>query len=140
MLDRPPRRPDAAVLAPYTIVVADDDHGWRTTLADSLREHGADVIEADDGTMLVGILRRAKVSLVITDLLMPRLTGGDVIGMLRFTGDTTPFLLVTGVPHLVRERARGWSRVSVVEKPLHLDALLDAVVEALAPRPFTAPR
>ena len=116
-----------------TIVVADDDHGFRTAVAEILREQGIDVIEAADGTMLVGILRRAKIALVITDLAMPRLSGGDVIGMLRSTGDMTPFLVVTGMPDQVREHARRWEHVSVLEKPVPIDTLLDAVRDALVP-------
>src|SRR5579862_4974984 len=115
------------------IVVADDDPGFRTAVADTLRDHGFDVIEAADGTMLVGVLRRAKLSLVITDIAMPRLSGTDVIAMMRATGDTTPFLVVTGMPDHLREQARRWPGVAVIEKPIGVEALLDAVCGALGP-------
>src|SRR5579862_1090667 len=113
------------------IVVADDDPGFRVAVADTLRDNGFDVIEAADGTMLVAILRRTKLSLVITDVAMPWLSGTDVIEMMRSIGDTTPFLVITGMPDHLREQARRWHGVAMIEKPIGVDALLDAVRDAI---------
>ena len=117
------------------VVVADDDEDAREAIADPLRAQGYDVIEAADGAMILGVLRRVKVSLVITDLAMPRLSGTDIIGMVRANGDTTPFLVITGFPDLARSLSRNWSRVTVLAKPAQLDTLLHAVSDALASAP-----
>ena len=111
--------------------MADDDDELRTTVAEALRDHGYDVIEAADGTMLLGILRRTRVSLVITDLSMPRLTGIDVLGLVRASGDRTPFVFVTGMADLFRDEARRWPQVAVFEKPIELHDLLQTVRETL---------
>jgi len=114
-----------------TLAVADDDEELRATVAEALRDHGYEVLEAADGTMLLGILRRTRVSLVITDLSMPRLTGIDVLGLVRASGDRTPFVFVTGMADLFRDEARRWPKVAVLEKPIELDVLLATVRDKL---------
>lgn len=114
------------------VAVADDDAGFRQAIAATLREHGIEVIEAADGATLIAVMRRVHLALAITDLRMPRLTGTDVIGLMRSTGDTTPFLVITGMPDAMRREASRWGDVTVIEKPITEARLLDAV-SALVP-------
>jgi FixJ family two-component response regulator len=113
------------------VAVADDDPGFRSSVAEILREHSFDVVEAADGAMLLGILNRNAVQAVITDLAMPRLRGEDVINLVRLSGDQTPFVVLTGVPDVVNREVTRWPKVKLLKKPVSEEALLRAVSESI---------
>src|SRR5262249_45150386 len=114
-----------------TVAVADDDAAFRGTVADLLREHGLEVLEAADGAMLLGILQRTKVALVVTDLAMPRLQGSDVLSLLRVSGDDTPFVVLTGICDILAREVKSWPRVILLPKPVTEGGLLGAVRQAV---------
>ena len=116
---------------PY-VALAEDDPDQRELMADALRERGFEVIEAIDGASLLAILRRATVNLVISDLWMPALTGGDVLLTRRREGDATPFVLITAAPPSVTEYLSSLERVTVLRKPFTDGTLIDTVEHVLA--------
>jgi len=84
-----------------TIVVADDTKFFCTMIEDTLVAEGYDVICAYDG---LEALRKIKdelpeLDLVILDLLMPKMTGFDVLREIRKdqNGSDLPVLATTGV-------------------------------------------
>ncbi|HTJ47559.1 MAG TPA: response regulator [Kofleriaceae bacterium] len=113
------------------IAVADDDTELRALIADLLRDNGHDVVEAGDGASLLALLHRGGISLVISDLWMPRLTGSDVLQLRRSSGDTTPFIIITAAPPPFAEPLRSTEWVTVVYKPFNEAAILDAVNQRL---------
>lgn len=64
-------------------LLAEDDPNFRAWLAVLLRTHGLDVSEAGDGLEALEALRRKPHDLLICDLLMPRLSGLDLIREVR---------------------------------------------------------
>lgn len=62
------------------ILLADDDHDSRTTVADFLREAGYHVQEADNGTDAMALYKSGHYEMVLSDLRMPKLSG---IGLLK---------------------------------------------------------
>ncbi len=63
-----------------TIMVVDDDDQVRTTLCENLEECGFEVLQARDGQEAMNHLEQGKRPLVvITDLIMPRKEGLEVI-------------------------------------------------------------
>jgi DNA-binding response OmpR family regulator len=119
------------------VVVADDDAAMRGLLAEELRRDGCEVIEATDGEDLVDCLARvyfesddrgASVDLIVSDLRMPRLTGMDVLCVLRLARRETPFILITGFgDEGVRTEAREMGAVAVLDKPFEVDELRAAI-------------
>ncbi|HTJ47313.1 MAG TPA: response regulator [Kofleriaceae bacterium] len=120
------------------VAVAEDDHGMRRAVADTLREQGLEVVEAVDGATLLSAIRRGGITLAITDLLMPGLAGSDVIGLCRVTGVHVPFIVVTGAPDVITTAVVGAPGVIVLRKPVAIDALLAAVAQAIG-MAFTPP-
>ena len=83
------------------ILVADDTRFFCAVLEDLLTAEGYDVILAYDG---LEALKKAKaelpdLDLLILDLLMPKMTGFDVLREIRKDpdGDKLPVLAITGV-------------------------------------------
>ena len=61
--------------SPATILVADDDRITRELLAGLLRGHGFRVEQVGDGQELVDRVARGGLDLVLTDIVMPKLSG-----------------------------------------------------------------
>ena len=80
-----------------TILVVEDDSALRDTIAYNLRGEGYAVLTAADGISALEIARQNPVSLVMLDLMLPRLDGLDVCRQLRARAETanTPILMLT---------------------------------------------
>lgn len=80
-----------------TILVVEDDAALRDTIAYNLRGEGYLVLTAADGVAGLEAARQNPVSLVLLDLMLPRLDGLDVCRQLRSKPETanTPILMLT---------------------------------------------
>lgn len=80
-----------------TVLLVDDEDLVRLSTADLLTEIGFNVIETASAEEALAVLRAgAKVSAVVTDHLMPGMTGVDLARIVRETWPRTPVLLVSG--------------------------------------------
>ncbi|HZR84039.1 MAG TPA: response regulator [Candidatus Binatia bacterium] len=123
------------------ILLAEDDPVLRRLVGDTLRGEGHEVVEAADGVellerleaaMAAGQRGNAPISLVVTDVRMPGLSGLDVLSILRCGHWTTPVILLTAFPEPdVRLAAEELAATAVLEKPVDLEALRAAVRRAL---------
>jgi signal transduction histidine kinase/ActR/RegA family two-component response regulator len=96
-----PRRSTAAVGVRgggETILVAEDDDAVRALLARVLRGQGYEVLEASDGQAAIELFRAesARVRLVLTDLMMPRRTGLDLVNAILAFRQQTPIVVMSG--------------------------------------------
>lgn len=84
-LSRPllPATPTALPLGGGRILVVDDDPGHRDLLARRLQQQGYTVSEAVDGAAALRLLRSQEFDLVLLDLLMPGLSGDQVLAELK---------------------------------------------------------
>jgi two-component system chemotaxis response regulator CheY len=90
-------------------VVAEDDGDVRAMTQSVLQDHGYDVASVVDGAMLIAELERGDFSLVVTDLLMPKMNGAKVIRRTRAANNATPFILATGSPTSFRTTSSRWA-------------------------------
>jgi CheY-like chemotaxis protein len=81
---------------PRRLLVIDDDASYRQTVGWLLRKLGHTVAEAESGSAGLALLRQQPVDLVMTDLMMPGLTGWDVARLAKAIHPHLPVLLVTG--------------------------------------------
>ena len=65
------------------ILITDDDDNVRKALQDILTPQEYEVLTADDGTTALTILKSQSVELLITDLVMPEMSGSDLINLVR---------------------------------------------------------
>jgi two-component system chemotaxis response regulator CheY len=81
-----------------TVLVVDDFATMRRIIRNILRDlEFKKILEAEDGTAAVDILRTQKVDLIISDWNMPKMTGLELLKWVRSNEDTKdiPFLMVT---------------------------------------------
>ncbi len=121
------------------MLVADDDEDVRGTIAEYLRAHNFEVIEAADGFDTLLKVKRARPGVVVLDLLMPRLGGLEALKQIHGSNPETIVVIITGVgdPGL-RKQALSSGAATVLTKPLDLAELKRAVSSRAAARPATA--
>jgi len=84
---------------PGVALVVDDSMVIRHTVSRFLEERGYTVVSASNGLEALEILKRVKPSLVITDMQMPAMSGGELISALKDQPEmaSIPILILTGV-------------------------------------------
>lgn len=83
---------------PLTIVIIDDDHDYRLIIRALLRPLADTVTivgEAADGEAGLTLIRRERPDLVVTDLVMPHLTGVDLTRHIRQELPETQVILIS---------------------------------------------
>lgn len=79
----------------FRIIVAEDEPDIRALYAKVLRQNGYEVLEANDGEEVLTLLGSHSVDLIISDVMMPRMDGYEMVRALRQMHATTPILLIT---------------------------------------------
>ncbi len=81
------------------ILVADDSELVLALAETLLRAEGFEILRASDGTSALRLAREQRPALVILDLLMPRMTGFDVLREMRRDEalSSTPVIVMSGV-------------------------------------------
>jgi two-component system chemotaxis response regulator CheY len=80
------------------VLVVDDFATMRRIIKNVLKQIGfTNILEADDGTTALGVLKENKVDLIIADWNMPKMTGLDLLKRIRGEESTKhiPFVMVT---------------------------------------------
>jgi two-component system, cell cycle sensor histidine kinase and response regulator CckA len=113
------------------VLVVDDDALIRSVTQNALELGGYRVITAADGTEAVAAYqaRRTEISLVITDLMMPGMSGRAVITELRHIDPQVRIVIASG---LTDDREPFETDLPVLPKPFTTDDLLREVADALA--------
>lgn len=115
-----------------TILIVDDDSAIRRLTATLLERHGYTVIEAESGSQ--GLERftqyRNEVSLILSDVVMPRMLGTKMIQLILALDPSVPVLLMTGYA----ADADLPQSVPVLSKPFTAAMLVQTVSVAIAGR------
>ena len=123
-------RPDHAAGGAHILVV-DDDPDVRWIIAQDLQEIGYVVTEADSGRAALEILERdTPCDLMVTDLVMPGLSGLDTLRLARRTRPDLKVLFASGYADLSRF-GNNLSSHSLLKKPFKSETLAKAVQTAL---------
>lgn len=77
------------------ILVADDERQFARALRRVLEKRGYSVDLVYDGEEALGYLSVSKVDVILLDIMMPRLSGTEVIKRLRDEGNDTPVIFLT---------------------------------------------
>ena len=110
------------------ILFVEDNTESRQAFAKIIRLHGHEVMEAANATEALKILNRFHLDLVITDFVMPNMSGFQLIAHIRQKWPDMPIVLMSG--YLSPEIAQiisGWSGVEFIPKPIDAPAFLAAV-------------
>jgi CheY-like chemotaxis protein len=120
--------------APQTVVYVEDEPAVQRLVTFWLEDAGFEVLVAGDGAAGMELIRSTRPDLVVTDALMPVLTGDELVEQLQDDPDLRdiPIIMATAAASPVRVRKMlHLGCKAVVAKPLEEDSFLDAVKDAL---------
>ncbi|MGZ8794027.1 MAG: response regulator [Gaiellaceae bacterium] len=118
---------EANALPSSTVMVVDDEPDMRYMLRVALESAGYAVVEAAHGEAALELARRSPPQVLLTDRMMPRMDGGELIERLRAdeTTKAIPIVIITGT------RGAQGGADAMLAKPVDIDELL-ALVDRLS--------
>ncbi len=119
---------------PFKLLIIDDDEHVLATLDDFLRDKEYDVISASDGLGGLKFLESDKqgFDLVITDLVMPQISGMSLISIIKEKFPDTPVIAITGWGEYPGAFAIESQADKVLSKPFELSELDKAIKELIS--------
>jgi signal transduction histidine kinase/CheY-like chemotaxis protein len=123
-----------------TLLVVDDDEQVLAVLARMLRSSGYEVLAAGRGDEALALAnsRSGRLDLLITDVVMPGMSGPELARELRKTHPGIPVLFASGFSDIAAEELEVVSTVPILAKPYTRDAVMMAVSAALGAKASTA--
>ena len=117
------------------ILLVDDNYDFRLMAREFLERHGYHVISVGSGQEALEVLDKHSVSLIITDLYMPVITGFGLLRRVkeRKGGQAPPVIALTGYDFLSGPEAKTAANMlgatMILNKPVDMDRLLPAIAE-----------
>lgn len=116
---------------PGNLLVVEDNLDILNLLDTTLRFKGYRVVTARDGTEALDAIEKERPAVIITDILMPRMDGFNLVHRLRLNPDTRDipvvFLSATYVTPEDKSFALTLGVIQFVEKPVNFEEFLPAL-------------
>ncbi len=116
-----------------SVLVVDDESGYRDMLQWSLKKYAVHVDVAKDGAEALHLIANSHYSVIITDITMPRLDGLKLLDEVKKSNPQAFVIIVTGfgtVESAVYAMKKG--AFDFILKPFDLEVLLNRVKQALS--------
>jgi two-component system cell cycle sensor histidine kinase/response regulator CckA len=131
-------KPQPVARGSETILVVEDEPAVRRASTEFLRLQGYNVLEAKDGLDALAVTRRhaSPIHLVVTDVVMPNMSGGEMAEQMRHLRPGAKLLFVSGyaertvLDHKVLDCDKNF-----LQKPYTLKQLAAKIRESLQPFP-----
>jgi CheY-like chemotaxis protein len=131
-------------VAPFTILLVEDDFDVREALVETLRDRGYEVQAAGDGEQALKALRGGlRPGLILLDLMMPRMSGSEFRMIQRTDPELSSYpVVLLSADGRMEEKAQTLKVDGAIRKPIDLDELF-TVIERIrtlkngAPSPTT---
>ena len=115
-----------------SLLITDDDSGFRETLRIIFEPKGFRTLLAGDGDEALKIVRNELVHVVLLDMHMPRLTGLETLRLLKEFRAMLPCILLSAqLDELIVEQARLAHAYSVLSKTVTISQITSTVRQAL---------
>jgi len=124
---------DGARPSPPAILVIDDIADMRELIRMRLEKNGYEVFLAADGEEGYRMIKDIRPDLIIADILMPKLTGYDLLQRLKKDTDGAqkiPVIIITSKGSM-KEFFSDWEIHSFIVKPIDFEQLLSKIRELL---------
>lgn len=116
------------------VLVVDDDQGMLLSLKEGLSKYDEtfSILTAEDGISAVDELKNTTISLVVTDLKMPRMDGFSLLSHIMEHYPEIPVIIITGYSTPEMERlAREGGAIGYIAKPFMIDDLAKRIITTL---------
>jgi two-component system response regulator AtoC len=114
------------------ILIIDDDSMILMILKQTLSKAGYRVITATSGEEGIALLATSQADLVLTDYMMPGMSGIEVLNIIKQNQPLLPVIMLTGHGDVALTiKAIQLGAVDYIEKPIHSKELIDVIKHAL---------
>jgi response regulator RpfG family c-di-GMP phosphodiesterase len=116
-------------------LIVDDEPRLRQVLIHLMRNDGFRCFEAGNGMEAIELLERQPVTLIMSDLRMPRMDGIELLRQVRARWPDTAMVMITAVADVeVAVSCLAIGAMDYLTKPFHLEEVRARVVQALERR------
>jgi DNA-binding response OmpR family regulator len=116
------------------ILLVDDDATVRGSLSEVLVAEGYQVVPAENGEQAIDLANRSPMDLVLLDLNMPVKNGWDTFEELTREHPIVPIIIITARSNQVFTAVSAGAG-ALLEKPMDIETLLEAIKKLLAESP-----
>jgi CheY-like chemotaxis protein len=117
------------VRSSITILCVDDEETPRTLRKLILQKQGYQVVTAASGAEALELLTRTKIDLVLSDQMMPGMTGTELTKSVKAMRPAMPVILISGVNEIPEDASYADRFISKVGGP---ELLFKTVIDVLA--------
>lgn len=125
------------------ILLVEDDKSLREIYGVRLQAEGYDIITASDGEQALAVAIKERPTLIITDVMMPKISGFDMADILRSTAETKDIkLIMMTALSSDDQRARGEQIGAdryLVKSQVGIEDVVHTVHEVLGDKPSSPP-
>ena len=119
-------------MAKNRILVVDDEDALRFVLSAELEGEGYAVLSAADGEEAINILRKETFDIILLDIMMPRVSGFEVLKFVKESQPATKVIMLTGYADLKNAiESKKFGAEDFVSKPYDMVDLLTTIEEVL---------
>ncbi|MEL7655592.1 MAG: HD domain-containing phosphohydrolase [Bacillota bacterium] len=113
------------------VLIVDDEKSMRITLSEFLKKEGYEIDSAPDAYTAFQMLGETQYDIVVTDIIMPRITGIELLEKIREKSQNIQIIIMTGEPTVeTAVKAVKSGANDYLTKPIHRDAFLKAIYHA----------
>ena len=110
--------PEAGSIAKRQLLVVDDDHDICECLEQFFSARGFAVTSAFSGEQALDRVTEASPEVMIVDILLPGISGIEVLRLVKERCPSAKVVMITGLPHLeLRGKAHAYGACGYVTKP-----------------------
>ena len=114
------------------VMIVDDDFAALGVLKEALQSKGCEVLDFVDPAAALEALKKHKVSLVLSDLKMPRMDGIHFMSQAKAIDPAVPVVVITGYASIdTAVSAIKWGAFDYLKKPYELPKIYDVLKRVL---------
>lgn len=112
----------------HTILVVDDEDALREVIRLELNKMGYDSDAAEDGDIAIEALKKKPYELVLLDIMMPRMSGIEVLKFINKECPSTKVIMLTAYGELQYAiEAKRLGAIDFITKPYNYDEIMQKI-------------
>ena len=125
------------------IMVVEDDASLREIYSIRITAEGYEVVSAGDGEEALAMAVREKPDLILSDVMMPKISGFDMLDILRSTPETAKIKVVMMTALSADDQRQRGERLGaeryLVKSQVGIEDVVNTIHEVLGDKPAAAP-
>ena len=125
------------------VMVVEDDANLREIYSIRITAEGYDVVSAGDGEEALAVAVREKPDLILSDVMMPKISGFDMLDILRSTPETANIKVIMMTALSAEDQRQRGERLGadryLVKSQVGIEDVINTIHEVLGDRAAPAP-